>query len=172
MATIDARCKLLGQAGALPQVRVYSGVPITSKPSGKSVLKVHQRFLSAVRICLRPQPCDSLSGSQMRAQQRCRKASCAAPLSLSAVCAIVSSRSLFVFVSACIVIIYIYIYFITYWGETKKIRTKEKVFYAISSVFLPDYAPVPFKFLSGMTKKMILLYCDLQSQFPLVKQWF
>lgn len=41
----------------------------------------------------------------------------------------------------------------------------------INSVFLPDCAPVSFKFLSGMTKKMILLYCDLQSEFPFMKQW-
>lgn len=52
------------------------------------------------------------------------------------------------------------------WGEKKS----KDVFSIINSGFLPDGAPVPFKFLSRVTKKMVLLYCDLQSKFPFMKQ--
>lgn len=38
MATIDARWKLLGQAGALSQVRAYDGILIRKEPLGKSPL--------------------------------------------------------------------------------------------------------------------------------------
>lgn len=125
MATIDARCKLLGQAGALPQVRVYSGAPITSQPSGKSVLKVHQRFLSAVRICLLPQPCDSLSGSQMRAQQRCRKASCAAPLYQQSVPSFPHGCCLYLCQPALSLYIYTYIFY-NLLGRKEKNKNKRK----------------------------------------------
>ena len=71
MAVIDARWKLLGQAGALTQVSVYNGIPIRREPLGKSppgsesspeiVINSRHLFTSLTY--------DSLSSSQMRAHQ-------------------------------------------------------------------------------------------------------
>lgn len=54
--------------------------------------------------------------------------------------------------------------------DFKKGGASKDIFSIINSGFLPDGAPVPFKFLSRVTKKMVLLYCDLQSKFPFMKQ--
>lgn len=122
---IDARCKLLGQAGA-PQVRVYSGVPITSQPSGKSVLESSPEILISSPHLFTSQPCDSLSGSQMRAQQRCRKASCAAPLYQQSV---PSFHGCCLYLCQPALSLYIYTYiFYKPTGEKRKIRAKKRSF--------------------------------------------
>ena len=129
MATIDARCKLLGQAGALPQVRVYNGVPITSKPSGKSALgsecspdsyqqSTSVYFLSLVTACQVPRCVHSKDAG---------KESCAALLSYQqSVPSFLHTCCLYLCKPALSLYIYIYIYFITYWGRKEKNKNKRK----------------------------------------------
>lgn len=149
MATIDARCKLLGQAGP-SQVRVYSGVPITSRAIGQISSESSPEILisspASVYFLSLVTACQVL----MRAQQRCRKASCAAPpLFISSLC----HRFLTVAVCICVSLhchyIYIHIYFITYWGEKKKIEQKKRSF-MLSQLSLPPWLctcsfQVPFR---------------------------
>lgn len=149
-------------------------------------LIAQRRLLSAVDICLLPQPPDSSASSQMCAHQgRGEKAwrvifyqlwlsfCCFMP----DVCFFPRVRYICLYQTA-----FSWYFFGTHRGrKEKEIKMKKggkkwKVFHSQRRrsnplSLLPSLCTCFFKLLSGVTKKMVLLYCDLQSKFPFVNQW-
>lgn len=135
MAMIDARCRLLGQAGALLQVRVYNGVPITSKPSGKwapgsesspeTLISSPHLFTSSAlwQLVRFPDACTSKDAERKPCGTRlCISCLCHRFFPV-AVCAFPGVRCIYLCQSS----LSLYIYFITYWWKKEKKKNKRKV---------------------------------------------
>lgn len=134
MGVIDARWKLLGQTGALNQVRVFNGIPIRREPLGKSSpgsesspeVVIHSRHLSTSltlwQLIKSPDACTP----------KVKEKNCAALLSISCLCHCFFTVDVCVFPRVRCICLHqttfsLYIFFITYWGrKEKKERTKVK----------------------------------------------